>query len=80
MIFHLHFQILFWMRDLNLYNYSLWRDFIIIQMSHDILQEEGRKLKKDLEETAEKDKVEEEDVDCVDTKIQVWDGDEYDEF
>jgi hypothetical protein len=35
------------MPDLNLYNYSVWRDLIIIEMSHDILQAEGRKLKKD---------------------------------
>jgi len=68
------------MSDLNLYNCSVWRDFITIEMSHDILQAEGRKLKKDLEDTHEKDRVEEEDVDCVDTKIQLWDGDEYDEF
>lgn len=44
-------------------------------MSHDILQAEGRKVNKDLDHNEDKDKVEEEDVDCVDTKIQIWDGD-----
>jgi ornithine carbamoyltransferase len=43
-------------------------------MSHDILELEGRKV-----EGAEKVE-EEEDVDCVDTKVWLWDGDEYEEF
>ena len=41
-------------------------------MSHDILELEGRR---DAEV-----KVEEEDVDCVETRVWLWDGDEYEEF
>lgn len=41
-------------------------------MSHDILELEGRR-------EAEV-KPEEEDVDCVDTRVWLWDGDEYEEF
>lgn len=42
------------------------------QMSHDILELEGRK-------EAEV-KVEEEDAECVETRVWLWDGDEYEEF
>lgn len=41
-------------------------------MSHDILELEGRR---EVEV-----KVEEEDVDCVETRVWLWDGDEYEEF
>jgi hypothetical protein len=43
-------------------------------MSHDILQLEGRRP----EEPPVPE--EEEDVECVETKIWLWDGDEYEEF
>ena len=48
-------------------------------MEHpDLLQNEGVKPTQDHPD--EKHSQEEEDVECVETKIRIWDGEEYEDF
>lgn len=49
-------------------------------MKDDIFSADHKKPKEEQQGTEDKEKEEEEDVECVDTKIWMWEGDQYDEF
>lgn len=49
-------------------------------MNHDILEIEGRKITEESLKAEANPQPEEEDVDCVETKIAIWSGSDFEEF